>query len=80
MTALEEIAHLADVPVEIEAVLDRRSMTIRQLLALDTGGSIRLTRSAGENVDMYVGDVLMGTGEIVVIEHAMGVRITDFSE
>ncbi len=80
MSPLEELAHLADVPIDVEVVLDRRSMTMRDVLALEAGSTLRMTRAAGENVDMYLGDVLLGTGEIVVIEQAMGVRITDFSQ
>ena len=34
MTACEEIAPLADVPVEIEAELDRRILSVRQILQL----------------------------------------------
>ena len=80
MSPLEELAHLADVPIDVEVVLDRRSMSMRDVLALDAGSTLRMTRAAGENVDMYLGEVLLGTGEIVVIEQAMGVRITDFSQ
>ena len=80
MSPLEELAHMADVPIDVEVVLDRRSMTMRDVLALEAGSTLRMTRAAGENVDMYLGDVLLGTGEIVVIEQAMGVRITDFSQ
>lgn len=80
MSALEELAHLADVPIDVEVVLDRRPMTMRAVLALEAGSTLRMARAAGENVDMYLGDVLLGTGEVVVIEQAMGVRITDFSQ
>ncbi len=80
MSALEELAHLADVPIDVEVVLDRRAMTMRDVLALEAGSTLRMGRPAGENVDMYLGDVLLGTGEIVVIEQLMGVRITDFSQ
>lgn len=80
MRALEEIAHLADVPVEIEVQLDHRLLTLREILKLAVGSSVRLNRAAGENVDLYVGDVLAGYGEIVVVENSVGVRITDFAE
>jgi flagellar motor switch protein FliN len=80
MTALEQIAHLADVPLDIEVQLDRRPLTVREILELAVGSSIRLTRAAGENVDLYAGGVLAGYGEIVVIENSVGVRITDFAE
>ena len=78
MTALEEIAGLADVPVEVEVELDRKVMTIGEILELDIDSVIRMTRSAGENIDILIGGTLIGFGEIVIIEDAVGVRITDF--
>ena len=80
MTPQEEIAPLGDVPVEIEVELDRRIMTTRQLMRLDEGSVIETGRSAGENIDIYIGGVLCGSGEIVVIESTLGVRITDFRD
>jgi flagellar motor switch protein FliN/FliY len=78
MTAMEEIAGFADVPVDIEAELDRRILTVRQILELEPGSLIGMKRSAGENIDLYVGGTLIGCGEIVVVENTLGVRITDF--
>jgi flagellar motor switch protein FliN/FliY len=80
MTPQEEIASLEDVPVEIEIELDRRMMGTREVLALGEGSVISTTRSAGENIDIYIGGVLCGSGEIVVIENTLGVRITDFRD
>jgi flagellar motor switch protein FliN/FliY len=80
MTPQEEIATLAEVPVEIEVELDRRIMPTREVLRLEEGGVIRTGRSAGENIDIYIGGVLCGSGEIVVIENTLGVRITDFRD
>lgn len=78
MITLNEIARFADVPVEIEVELDRRVLTIRELLELEAGSVIGMTRSAGENIDLYVGGKLVGYGEIMLIESNIGVRITDF--
>jgi flagellar motor switch protein FliN len=39
---------------------------------------VKMTRSAGENIDIVIGGALLGFGEIVIIEDTMGVRITDF--
>ncbi len=80
MTSQEEIAPLGEVPVDIEVELDRRVMTTRQVLELEEGSVIATSRSAGENIDIYIGGVLCGSGEIVVIENALGVRITDFHD
>ena len=80
MNPQEEIAPLGDVPVEIEVELDRRMMSTREVLRLEEGSVIETARSAGENIDIYIGGVLCGSGEIVVIESTLGVRITDFRE
>jgi len=80
MNPLEEIAPLGDVPVEIEVELDRRIMTTREVLRLEEGCIIGTSRSAGENIDLYIGGILCGSGEIVVVENTLGVRITDFRD
>jgi len=80
MNPQEEVAPLGEIPVEIEIELDRRIMTTREILRLEEGSVIETVRSAGENIDIYIGGVLCGSGEIVVIESALGVRITDFRD
>ena len=55
-------------------------MTTREVLRLEEGSVIATSRSAGENIDIYIGGVLCGSGEIVVIENTLGVRITDFRD
>jgi len=78
MPAPEQIAHMADIPVDVEVELDRKTMTVAEVLDLNAGSVIRMTRSAGENIDILVGGSLVGFGEIVIIEDTVGVRITDF--
>lgn len=80
MAPLDEIGYLADVPVDVEVELGRKVMTIGDLLGLQRDSVIRMPRSAGENIDILVGGALIGFGEIVIIEEAVGVRITDFSQ
>ncbi len=80
MTPLEKIAHLADIPIPIEVELDRKIMSVRSILELASGSVLVMSRSAGENIDIRVGDELIGFGEIVILEDSMGVRITDFRE
>lgn len=78
MSPAEEIAHLHDTRIDLEVELDRKIMSLRELLHLEVGGVMRMTRSAGENVDIMVDGTLIGFGEIVIIEDTMGIRVTDF--
>lgn len=79
-TTLQKIAHLADVPLEIEVELGRKVMPLRSILALKEGSVIKIPRSAGENIDIMAGGHMFGSGEILIIEERFGVRITDFLE
>jgi flagellar motor switch protein FliN/FliY len=78
MPASGEIAHLGDVVIDLAVELDRKRMRVRDILDLNVGGVIKMDRSAGENIDILVDQMLIGFGEIVIIEDAMGIRITDF--
>jgi len=79
MSPQQQILHFGDVPIEIEVELDRRWMQLSEILALEEGSIIEMQRSAGENIDVYIGGKLAAFGEIVIIESTMGVRITDFN-
>jgi flagellar motor switch protein FliN len=79
MTPLEEVAHIAQVPIDVEVQLDRRWMKLSEILSLEEGSVVEMRRSAGENLDIYIGSKLAAFGEIVIIESIMGVRITDFN-
>ena len=78
--SFEEVAHLLNVRIDLEVELDRRVMCLRELLQLEPGGLLRMTRSAGENIDILAGGAIIGSAEIVIIEENFGVRITDFLE
>ena len=79
VSALKQIGHLADVQVYVDVELDRKILSMRKLLELEAGSVIRMTRSAGENIDILIGGSLIAFGEIVIIEDTMGIRITDFN-
>jgi flagellar motor switch protein FliN/FliY len=79
MPPQEQVAHIGDVGIEIEVQLDQRWMKLAEILALEEGSILEMRRSAGENIDIYVGSRLLAFGEIVIIENIMGVRITDFA-
>ena len=80
MISADEAVTFGEVPLEVEAELDRKPMTMRDILALAPGAVLKLSRSAGENIDLLIGGAPAGSGEIVMIEEMVGVRITDFGE
>jgi flagellar motor switch protein FliN/FliY len=79
MKPVEEITAFADVSVNVDVELDRRFMTVRDVLRLDVNSVLKMNRSAGENLDIRMGGTPIGCGEIVISETTTGVRITDFA-
>lgn len=79
MNAVEKIVGFEDVPLPVNIELDRRVLTVREVLQLNVNSTLRMNRSAGENLDLLIGGALIGFGEIVISETTTGFRITDFN-
>ncbi len=66
-----------DVPVKVSAVLGKKRIAIADLMALDAGSVIELDRRVGEPIDLYINDTLIARGELVMIDGALGVTMTE---
>ena len=66
-----------DVPVKVQAVLGRSRMEIGELMRLKPGDVVELDRRVGEPVDIYVNNRLIARGEVVLIDNALGVTLTE---
>lgn len=74
---LMEIDSLSDVPVSIEARLSCKPTTLEAIAKLEVGNIVQLDRAAGETFDVVVGDLLLATAEVVIVEGQLAIRITD---
>jgi flagellar motor switch protein FliN/FliY len=72
-----ELGRLADVVLDVTVELGRSRIPIKELLALDEGGVIRLGRPVGEPVDLLVNGLATARGEIVVVDGRLGLRVTE---
>ncbi|MBO8130543.1 MAG: flagellar motor switch protein FliN [Candidatus Marinimicrobia bacterium] len=70
---------LMDVELEIVAELGRKILPIRDLLRLGKGSVVELDKAAGEPLDIYVNGRKFAEGEVVVVDDAFGIRITQFT-
>lgn len=68
---------LSDIEIPLRAELDQRTFTFEQLLNLNVGSIVSLGRATGENVDVYAGEVLLGSGEILIVDLALAIRMAD---
>ena len=66
-----------NVPVKISAVLGKTRIDVAQLRRLNEGAIIELSRKVGEPIDLYVNDRLIARGELVMIDGALGVTMTE---
>jgi len=79
--AIAEAAQLdlvLDVPVRLSVELGRAEIPIREVVNLGRGSMIELDRSPGAPLDVRVNGVLIGRGEVVVInEERLGLRFIE---
>lgn len=77
---IEAFGPIADVVITMAAELDRRPITVAELVRLEEESIVTLNRPAGENIDIYIGDTLMGSGEILVIDGTLAIRVADLRD
>jgi len=73
----QNLDFLLDIPLEVTVELGRTRMIINDMLQLTQGSVVELTKNAGETVDIYVNNKLLGKGEVIVVNDRFGVRITE---
>lgn len=74
-----DISFILDVPLELTVVIGRTKMLVQELLQLGQGSVVALEKAAGEPMEVYVNDKLIGKGEVVVVNEKLGIRITDIT-
>ena len=75
-----DISFFHDVPFQVRATLECGTLTVSDILKLSAGSVLQTARAAGDNVNIQVGQAVIGTGEIIVIGAKVGCRISDFEE
>ena len=79
MTARSEVPEmdwLMDVPCFVEFVIGGSSVTVRDCLDFEPNRVLRLSASAGGDLQMCVEGVAVARGEVVIIEDQTALRIT----
>lgn len=69
-----------DITITLHAELDHKTFTFEQLVNMNVGSILQLGRPTGENVDLYAEDVLLGSGEILIVDSTLAVRIADLRD
>lgn len=62
------------------ALIDQTSISLAELMHLEVNQVLPLSRPAGENIDVLVGDVLIGSAEILVTDDKLAVRVAELRD
>jgi len=73
----QNLDFLLDVPLEVTVELGHTNMIINNMLQLTQGSVVELDKAAGEAVEIFVNNKLLGKGEVIVVNERFGVRITE---
>jgi len=68
---------LRGVHLKVRAELGRKQVTIKEALQLGPGSVIDLQKLADDPVDLYVDDLLIARGEVLVVNDCFCIRITE---
>lgn len=75
--AQRDINFILDIPLELTVIIGRTKILVQELLQLGQGSVVALEKLAGEPMEVYVNDKLIGRGEVVVVNEKFGIRLTD---
>ena len=73
----QDYSSLVDAQISVDVLLGSTDITIRRFLSLTEGDIVSLDKLAGAGGDIYVNSRIVGTGDIIVIEEKLAVRIQD---
>ncbi len=68
-----------DVPLQISAVLGRTAMQLREVVSLQAGSVFELDKAAAEPIDLFVNNILIARGEVVVVDDKYAVKISELN-
>lgn len=68
---------LVDTEITVDVLLGRSDITLKEFLDLSEGDIISLDKLSGQGGDIYVNSRIVGTGDIIVIDERLAVRVQD---
>ncbi len=68
-----------DVPLQISAVLGKTALTLRDVVSLQAGSVFELDKLSTDPIDLYVNNILIARGEVVVVDDKYAVKISELN-
>lgn len=73
----KNLEFILDIPLQVTVELGRTKLLVKEVLQLNQGAVVELTKLAGEPLDIFVNSKLVARGEAVVVNEKFGVRLVD---
>lgn len=73
----KNLEFILDIPLQLTVELGRTKLLVKDVLQLNQGSVVELSKLAGEPLDVFVNSKLVARGEAVVVNDKFGVRLVD---
>ncbi len=68
---------LVDTEITVDVMLGHADVTIKDFLNFSEGEVLTLNKIAGEGGDIFVNQRIIGTGDIIVMDEKLAIRVQD---
>jgi len=75
-----ELTEFMDIEYTIDFRVGNAELTVRELLALKEGDSVRTNRRTSDNVLLTIEDTVLGEAEVFPTKNGAGIRVIDIAQ
>lgn len=68
---------MLDLRLPVSVLLGTGKISVRECLTLGPRSVVRLNQAAGEDLQVFAGDVAIAKAEVVIVEDSTAVRLTE---
>jgi len=68
---------LVDTEARVNVILGHTDITVKEFLEFAEGGIICLNKPAGAGGEIFVNERVIGTGDIIVMDEKLAIRVQD---
>ena len=75
--APQQLARVLDLPMQLTAKLGEISLTLAEVLALNTGSIVEFGHAANKPLDICLNGKLIARGEVIIVDEHFALRVTE---
>jgi flagellar motor switch protein FliN/FliY len=75
--AVDVFAPLYDVVCRVDVMLGTTTMSVRECIRLRRDSVVRLSQSAGGDMQVVINGIVVAHGEVVIVDDSTAIRVTE---